>query len=226
MSGANIEIKDTLDGSCTLFDPGLNETYHSLHGALSESLHVYIHNGIELQGIAEKPKVRILEIGFGTGLNLLLTLQHRLPQMEIEYLTIEPFPLDMELIDAYYANFKTSMPGLDKLKKLYSVNSDIWIEVENGFRFQLKKAKIQEAEFEMDWKADLVYFDAFAPSRQPEMWHYDVLAKVAGLMAGNSAITTYCAQGQFKRNLRLLGLNVENPKGANGKREMTVARKP
>lgn len=228
MDARDIQIKATSDGSCTLYDPFLNETYHSLHGAHSESVHVYIDHGL-LLAHPQSNTLNILEIGFGTGMNLLLTLSHKPQGLKINYLSLEPFPLDKDLLINYYKGFETPFPLSERIGEIAALDSNTWHELETGVRFQCSTSKLQdlpELDALSDWKADLVYYDAFAPSRQPELWTEEVLRITADKMAPGALLTTYCAQGQFKRHLRQLGLEIENPRGANGKREMTMARKP
>ncbi len=226
MDNRQLQILSTSDGSCTLFDPDLNETFHSLHGALSESLHVYITNGLHLLVERGLKQIHILEVGFGTGLNLLLTLQNRPKDLNIHYLTIEPFPLSPQILRSYYQGFEGSTDFASSIEKIAVLEPDMWHELEDGFHFKCLQNKVQNlSESDSKQKADLVYFDAFAPSRQPEMWSMEVLNIIAQNMSQDGLMTTYCAQGQFKRTLKALGFKVDNPKGANGKREMTLAWK-
>lgn len=225
----NLSVKKTLDGSCTLYNPDLDETYHSLNGALSESLHVYIRNGLDLIECKNPSTCNILEIGFGTGMNALLTLRERKPESSINYLSLEPFPLTVDLLKAYYNEFEDSQLNVDLLKEMIHGNSNEWKSVDMGFDFNLSDKKLQDIDSDdlLDRQSnpmlfDLIYYDAFAPSRQPEMWTLETLSKAVSLMKPGGILTTYCAQGQFKRNLKALGLKIESPNGANGKREMTV----
>ncbi len=218
----------TADGSATLFNESLRETYHSVNGALGESLHVYINNGLK-RAESEKQKINILEIGFGSGLNALLTIEHRNPETIVNYVTLEPFQLDLQTIRNYYEQFDVKPGALKYLEMLTENKGPAVRGIEKGFNFRLLGKKIQEFEIEdvhdIAEAFDLVYFDAFAPGVQPELWDLPVLSKVCNMMAEGGILSTYCAQGQFKRNLRSLGMQVESPKGAHGKREMTIAVK-
>jgi tRNA U34 5-methylaminomethyl-2-thiouridine-forming methyltransferase MnmC len=222
-SNPNIRIQATLDGSNTLFLPDLNETYHSLNGALSESKHVYIQNGLHL--IKTNP-IHILEIGFGTGLNALLTMQHN-SQKSILYSSIEPFPLEVELLNDYYSGFKLTPIDTTHLKSLCKASSD-YTSINEYFQFRLFNETIQNLHLKEIFqtnKVNLVYYDAFAPSRQAEMWDSQIFEKLYEVMDTNAILTTYCAQGQFKRTLKSIGFELHHPTGANGKREMTTAIK-
>ena len=223
-----IQIKKTADGSNTLYDSALDETYHSLNGALSESYHVYIKNGLLKQLPVAGNAINVLEIGFGTAMNALLCLEYLPEDVICNYFSLEPYPLDTSLIHAYYQGFSeqpTQLPLLDKM--LSAVN--VWQNIQPNFQMMVSDSKLQDLidEHVPDnvKPFDLVFYDAFAPSRQPEMWSLSSLEKVSRLMKPGAILTTYCAQGQFKRNLKELGFALEHPQGANGKREMTLAFK-
>lgn len=230
MSENAIEVLRTEDGSATLYIDALKETYHSKHGALSESLHVYIRNGLDLIS-KEKDTICILEVGFGTGLNALLTLQHRKPNTTIYYFTLEPYPLEPSLIESYYSVFHDKPDALDLLPTLLEEDNTQLRKITEGFYFKMIAKKLQDinqSDIEIpniESGVDLIYYDAFAPSKQAEMWDFETLSIASELMNNNALLTTYCAQGQFKRNLKALGLQLEAPKGAHGKREMTLAYK-
>lgn len=219
----HLTFKETLDGSYTLFNPGLNETYHSINGARSESLHVYIENGLKL--IPENQnKINVLEIGFGTGMNALLTAEF-VESKYINYLSLEPFPIDYDLLKSYYLKFKPQLFNLELLESMIK-SEGRWINLNEQMRFCMSPSTLQAlkpVDFIDGRKADVIYFDAFAPSKQPEMWTLETLKTAIDQLEPGGILCTYCAQGQFKRNLATLGLQVTHPKGPNGKREMTVA---
>jgi tRNA U34 5-methylaminomethyl-2-thiouridine-forming methyltransferase MnmC len=219
-----MQIIATSDGSNTLFHEQLDETYHSVHGALGESLHVYINNG--LKRVSPNLKViNILEIGFGTGLNALLSIDHQAPDTDINYYSIEAYPLSEELLNKYYQGFSEKPKSLEALHKIIQIQG--MQTINEHFEFKLIESKLEDLLVEKyTFPAfDLVYFDAFAPSKQPEMWSLDILKKVSDLMADNGLFVTYCSQGQFKRNLKELGFEIDCPPGPFGKREITVAKK-
>lgn len=220
----SIERITTSDGSHSLRNTVLDETYHSAHGALQESRYVFIRQGLEYFATSDaKEPIRIFEVGFGTGLNALLTLawaNHR--QRVISYTTIEPFPLPEKIWADL--NYGSLLNDLDSLALLHRAAWGTDVALTPFFRL----LKLQENLH--DWtpaaKWDVIYFDAFAPNKQPGMWTVDVLNKVVDAMEPGGVFVTYCAKGQLKRDLRSLGLEVETLPGPPGKKEMVRARSP
>jgi tRNA U34 5-methylaminomethyl-2-thiouridine-forming methyltransferase MnmC len=226
-----IQIRATEDGSATLYNAELDETYHSVHGALGESLHVYIENGLK-KIPAELKEVNILELGFGTGLNALLTLDHQPAELQINYFTLEPYPIPLSLMQAYYSRFSVKPASLPLLEHMCSEAAESLCTLRPGFRFKripkmlqnLQASDLSGAEGNLH-APGLIYYDAFAPSKQAGMWTIETLSRATDLMPAGGILSTYCAQGQFKRHLRTLGFQIESPPGAYGKRQMTVATK-
>lgn len=217
-----IKIITSGDGSHTLFLPHLNETYHSNHGALAESLYVFIEKG--LLHIAEKENsITILEVGLGTGLNALLTqLATSENNIVADYHTLEPFPLPKEV----YQNLNYSEITGSKKEDLVKIHESEWnlkTQLQPGFFFTRYKTTLQE--FQTNTEFNLIYFDAFAPNKQPEVWSQENLRKCFELLVSGGVLVTYCAQGQFKRDLKAAGFIVENLPGPPGKKEMTRAVK-
>lgn len=172
-------------------------------------------------------EINILEIGFGTGLNALLAwkLAHEFPGVRFQYRTIERYPINTEAAKAL------NYPELLKVASadFIALHEAVWDEnVLLGPNFSLMKMRGDFTEIlsgmEPDW-ANVIFYDAFAPSSQPELWEPAILARCARVMNGNGTLVTYCAKGQFKRNLKSVGLTVEPLPGPPGKREMTRARK-
>lgn len=214
----------TQDGSHSLFHEALNETYHSVHGAIQESVYVFIQQGLAhfLQHHPES-KVAILEVGFGTGLNALLTLQHSLAhKTDIRYVTIEAYPLDEPVWRSL--NYPSTIGLNHHFETLHTL---AWNEEQEVFPgFQLKKLAGTLQEVKLDNEAfDVIYFDAFAPSKQPEMWTISMLERVANALRPGGMFVTYCARGQLKRDLKSLNLIVETLAGPPGKKEMVRATK-
>lgn len=219
----SIEIITTLDGSHSLLNTALNETYHSKHGALQESIHVFIKEGLDyfLQSKSQK-NISILEVGFGTGLNALLTLQRALELPDIiNYTSLETFPVPEEIWSKL--NYIDSVGLKVKFNQLHEA---VWNqEVPITSNFNLRKLQTSLQQIDLSSEFDLVYFDAFAPNKQPEMWEMDVLTKVVSAMRADGIFVTYCAKGQLKRDLKSLGLEVETLAGPPGKKEMVRAVK-
>jgi tRNA U34 5-methylaminomethyl-2-thiouridine-forming methyltransferase MnmC len=219
----SIELITTSDGSHSLLNTSLNETYHSVHGAMQESKHVFIQNGLQFfSDKNSKSPIRIFEMGFGTGLNAFLTkLWADENQREIQYTSLEMFPLEKNLFE------QLNYADTDVNKKLFLELHEAPWDKEVAFKnFILKKIKgdLQSISFSSD-AFDLVYYDAFAPSKQPKLWEIPVLEKVVSWMTAGSVFVTYCAKGQLKRDLKMLGTTVETLPGPPGKKEMVRSLK-
>jgi tRNA U34 5-methylaminomethyl-2-thiouridine-forming methyltransferase MnmC len=220
-----IEIISTEDGSSSLINLDLNETYHSIHGAIQESQHVFIESGLKyLLQHSQAKKTSILEIGFGTGLNALLTLLATKDlNIKVYYEGIEAFPLPMETVaQLNYPDLLKSEESKTIFDLIHQTDWDKAQIITPDFHLRKRNLKIQEAGLEKE-KFDLIYFDAFAPSKQPEMWERSILQKVTEAMKPQGIFITYSAKGQLKRDLVSLGLSVEKIAGPPGKREMIRA---
>jgi tRNA U34 5-methylaminomethyl-2-thiouridine-forming methyltransferase MnmC len=212
-------VEITKDNSPTLYSEAFGQTYHSIHGALSESLHVFIKHG--LAEVAQiKQEICIFEMGFGTGLNAALTWQYALKhQLEITYITIEKFPITNEVS----TQFITQDPDLnDRIARLQKVS---WNEEHVFQQFNFQKIEGDLMNLEIKKTFDIIFYDAFSPSSQPELWTEEIFSKMYDLLNPGGLLTTYCAKGQVKRNLKNVGFLVESPPGPMRKREMTLARK-
>ncbi len=216
------EVIQTLDGSSTIYIPEMDENYHSKHGAIQEAEHVFIQHG--LRKIEEKGQssISIFEMGFGTGLNALLTkIRTNTP---IFYTGIEAFPVsDIELSALNYVE----QLGKEHHEDFSSIHKAEWNEmVEIDSQFSIKKVQEKIENYELDKASfDLIYFDAFGPRAQAEMWEIEILQKMYEGLKTGGALVTYCARGQFKRDLKSLGFELESLPGPPGKREMTRAWK-
>lgn len=208
------EIRITEDGSPTIFSPSFGATYHSQKGARQESLHVFIKNGLFFAQQQFK-ELRILEVGFGTGLNALLTLEHA-QSTPVYYHTIEKFPLPVNI----YSQLNY---GNDQLLKLHAAEWDKDVPITPAFTLHKTDAGIESTNLNKGYH--LIYMDAFAPSTQDELWQKNTLEKLYDCLLKDGILVTFCAKGQFKRDLKSLGFTVESPSGAAGKREMTRATK-
>jgi tRNA U34 5-methylaminomethyl-2-thiouridine-forming methyltransferase MnmC len=214
----------TEDGSHTIYLPELKETYHSTHGAIRESEHVFIRQGLEHALQHGKKTIKIFELGFGTGLNALLSwIYAERNQIAIHYHTIEAFPLTREDIEVL--NYPSLIDAADDAtKKFREIHRCDWNElVELSPYFQLNKIEMRIEEFHTDMQFDVCYFDAFAPSKQAEMWEIAILEKVKNMLVPQGILVTYCAKGQLKRDLKSLSFEVESLPGPPGKKEMVRA---
>jgi len=216
-----LTIEKTADGSHTLFVPELNEHYHSINGALTESKHVFIENGLKLFG--EKGRVSILEIGFGTGLNALLSyVEAKQRNIQIHYMAIERYPLKKEYVKQL--NFpdliETATPFFHLLHAC-----DWEKEVAIDSHFTLHKIENDLIKHQFNRKFDLIYFDAFAPDKQPEMWTPEIFSHLFEQTNENGILTTYCAKGSVRRMFQAAGYTTERLPGPPGKREMLRGRK-
>jgi tRNA U34 5-methylaminomethyl-2-thiouridine-forming methyltransferase MnmC len=214
----------TKDGSHSLFNEQLNETYHSTHGAIQESVYVFIEKGLREFATGGAHSIRVLEVGFGTGLNALLTYQlGQTSGIDIAYHTLEAFPLDAEIWSQL--NYCDSLGMRDIFNRLHGVSWNESHQFPERFTFRKNNSKLEDENL-VSQGYDVVFFDAFAPSRQPDMWTKEILSKVCNAIARNGIFVTYCAKGQLKRDLRELGLVVETLPGPPGKKEMIRARRP
>ncbi len=213
----------TGDGSHTLYLPELGEHYHSTHGALQESRHVFIQAGLD-QVASKKGLIRVLEVGFGTGLNALLTLARAMERgLDVAYETLEPFPLSQAEWEAL------NLPQLvkngryaDAFARMHQSADLVNNRIDAGFTFLKHRRTLQEAVLPPN-RYHVVYHDAFAPQYQPEMWSVEVFNKLYAAMLPEAVLTTYCAKGSVKRAMKAAGFVVSHPEGPPGKREMTVA---
>lgn len=215
----------TEDGSHSLLNPLLNETYHSIHGAVQESEYVFIEQGLKFWFGADESKdsVAVLEIGFGTGLNALLSFGYsQAARKHIEYTSVESYPLPEEIWRQLNYSDRLGLQAV--FHSLHELPWNVSTRVEELFSLQKLHTTLELLDVQ-DGKYDVVFYDAFAPSKQPEMWTMDMIAKsVKGLSKGG-VFVTYCAKGQLKRDLRELGLVVQTLPGPPGKKEMVRAVK-
>ena len=216
------EIRMTKDGSPTLYVAELDEHYHSIHGALQESLHVFIDAGLRARN---QTQVSILEIGFGTGLNALLTaIEAENLNLKVEYTGIEKYPVTVdELARLNFDELPSILPSLQLLNNMHEVPWNKPIEI--TAHFTLTKRQQDFKQIDDIEKFDLIYFDAFAPSAQPNLWTEDIFKRMYNALKANGILVTYCAKGQVKRNMKAAGFSIECLPGPPGKREMTRATK-
>ncbi|WP_312390129.1 tRNA (5-methylaminomethyl-2-thiouridine)(34)-methyltransferase MnmD [Chryseobacterium sp.] len=220
------EIKTTNDGSKTLFINDLNENYHSHHGALQEAEHVFIKNGLNLTNYYE---INILELGFGTGLNVLVTINEHLKTDKnhvINYFTLEKYPInESEMNDLAYFELFDNPEFKNIYQKIHLAEWEKSVEIVSNFN--LKKIKCDF--FDLNTidlpKINLVYFDCFGARVQPDLWEKPLFELVSDKMAVNGLLTTYSSKGSVRRILQELDFKVEKKQGPPGKREMINAVK-
>ena len=215
------ELRLTADGSPTLYVPELDETYHSMHGSVQEARHVFIENGLRF--VATKSKqVNILEVGFGTGLNALLTaLYAKENAIRVNYVGLEAFPVEEAIWKEI--NYLTDAEARTLYTKIMAHPFGETISIDLNFSL------FKEAKLIQDWVAnetfDLIYYDAFGPRAQAEMWELPIFEKLYSLLNVGGALVTCCAQGHFRRHLKVLGRRVESLPDPPGTREMTRGTK-
>jgi tRNA U34 5-methylaminomethyl-2-thiouridine-forming methyltransferase MnmC len=220
-----LQIITTADGSKTIYNSEVGENYHSRHGALQESEHVFINSGLKhfLAG-KEVSEVSILEVGFGTGLNFLLSADYcTTQQIKLEYTGIEAYPLITELISQTGYNQYLSAEVWDNFIKHYPASLKATVSI-NQF-CTLQTAHCQLLNFNQNKQYDVIYFDAFASANQPEMWDQQAITHTIQFLKPGGVFVTYAITGNLKRILKSLGLKVEKAPGALGKREMLRAIK-
>ncbi len=209
------------DGSHTIFHSGLNETYHSMHGAVQESEHVFIKAGLE-QFLPHKSTIKIAEVGFGTGLNAWLSYKRVVgSSTKIIYHSLEPYPLEKEIYSQL--NYSKNANDVSLTNFFLQLHQAPWDEeIELNDNFILKKIKLRLEDYIVsEQNFDLLYYDAFAPSKQADIWLPENILKAYSLLGEKGILVTYCARGQFKRDLKEVGFTVETLLGPPGKKEMT-----
>ena len=224
MTESQPKIIVTEDGSHTLYLEDINETYHSFHGAWQESNHVFINAGLDyILNTTNRRHVNILEIGFGTGLNAILTALNIFGKnYSVSYHSLEPFPLDLELVNNLnYTNFLKDKQEVDLFQNLHTSKWEQPVAITENFSLYKQKVTLQN--YRPASSFQLIYFDAFAPDKQAELWTREIIKKVTDLLVPDGILVTYCAKGQFKRNLTSLGLKVQTLPGPPGKKEMVRA---
>ncbi|MEJ6792162.1 MAG: tRNA (5-methylaminomethyl-2-thiouridine)(34)-methyltransferase MnmD [Lacinutrix sp.] len=220
------EIITTNDGSKTIHIPEWNEQYHSTHGAIQEAKHVYLKHGLAFfcasESYAKQSEISILEIGFGTGLNAFLTaIEAKELNLNCNYVGVEGFPVSTEELDAL--NYTEAL----KFEALFkAIHKGKWEEYATiSKNFQLKKQQKQFSEITDINKFNVIYFDAFGPRVQPELWTEVVFKSMYKSMKQGGVLVTYCAQGHARRAMISVGFTISRVEGPPGKRHMLRAVK-
>jgi len=210
------ELLITEDGSHTLFVPEIEECYHSTHGAVQESRFIFIEAGLKQ---CEKKEIRVLEIGFGTGLNAFLTMiEADRSGKNIHYTSLELFPV--EVGKALQLNYPEELAP-EKRPLFEQLHTAPWnTEVRITANFSLLKIKTDYTQYNFTETYDVIYFDAFSPEKQPEMWTEERFKTLYSLSNNDATLTTYCAKGIVRRAMQSAGFSVERLQGPPGKRQI------
>lgn len=213
----NLEIEITADGSPTIYIPEMEEHYHSIKGAVTESRHIFRDCGLLHH---PKKEVRVLEIGFGTGLNAAISAL--CPEKVVDYLTLELYPLSEDMM--LKAQEGSEHPELRA--KIREAEWSVRTQITPNFFITKIQTDFTNPDLPLPQNIDVVYFDAFAPEKQPEMWSDDCFKRVFDAMNSGGILTTYCAKGEIRRRLQATGFAVERLAGPpGGKREILRATK-
>ncbi len=222
-SGTRLFI--TADGSHSVATGDGSLTYHSKHGAIQESQHVFIDAALHYKAL-QTQALWVLEIGFGTGLNAFMTfLEAEKKSLQIAYTTYELFPLPVA--QAQELNYPKTLAAAEFQAIFQQMHHCSW-EAPHALSptFQFQKYQQSFLTIEALAQFDIIYFDVFAPEAQPDLWDEVLLGKMYRALKPGGLMTTYCAKGVVKRRLKAVGFTVESIPGPPGKREMTRALKP
>jgi len=220
-----MDFVTTGDGSKTIFNEQIGENYHSKHGALQESKHVFLKTGLQFYLERENAtEAAVLEIGFGTGLNFILTADFCISEnIKLDYCGIEAFPLEREVIENIGYNAYVSEGLWANYIQNYEQGLKQKVHLNDGISLAIAHTKVLE--FSSSKLFDVIYFDAFAAIHQPEMWSDETLTHVSKFLKPGGVFVTYAITGNLKRSMKALGFTIEKAPGAPGKREMLRAVK-
>lgn len=217
------EIITTSDGSKTIFLPDWNEQYHSKHGAVQEAMHVFIKNGF--YNVA-KEQINILEIGFGTGLNAFITfLEIQNSTKKVKYTGVDHYPIpNEELEQLNHLSMLDAQKFEKEYHKLQTCNWEEEIAISENFTLKKSAERFENLRYQKEF--DLIYFDAFGPRVQPDLWTEEIFQNMFNALTAAGTLVTYCAKGSVRRTLQTIGFEIERLPGPPGKREMLRATKP
>ena len=220
------EIIKTADGSHSIYVKYLDEHYHSIHGAIQESKHVFIEAGLKyIISTLPDAEINILEIGLGTGLNAFLTFMEssKMNRM-INYTSIEAYPISSETANQLnYLELLNEQKNQTVFNEIHTCEWNKKNGISNQFSFRKIQNTLQQIVFDDTY--NLIYFDAFGPRVQPEMWTEEIFVKLYASTNPDGCLVTYCAKGEVKRTLKKVGFTVDTLQGPPGKREMVRAAK-
>jgi tRNA U34 5-methylaminomethyl-2-thiouridine-forming methyltransferase MnmC len=210
----------TDDGSHSIYSERYGVTYHSKYGAVTESAHVFIDAGLRYKAAVQRD-IAVVEIGLGTGLNAFMTrLEAERRNLHVRYTGIEAYPLTVKEASAF--NFAAQLKAPERHADFLRLHRIAWErEHELSEHFTFTKHQTRLEDFIPETTFDVIYFDAFAPQAQPELWTEDIFARLYQALNPDGVLVTYCAKGDVKRTLKKVGFEVERLQGPPGKREMT-----
>jgi tRNA U34 5-methylaminomethyl-2-thiouridine-forming methyltransferase MnmC len=220
------KIVTTEDGSKTIHLVEWNEHYHSIHGAIQEANHVFIKHGLLFfaESFPNRSDVSILEIGFGTGLNAFITLiESEKLNLKFHYVGVEAFPISPEEFQKLNYSEMLDIGKSHLFEKMHQIPWELEHPIDSNFT--LTKQKIAFADIDAIAQFDLIYFDAFGPRVQPELWTETIFKKMFDALKPEGTLVTYSAKGSARRAMLAVGFNVEKLPGPPGKREMLRASK-
>jgi len=224
-AGDDVRLVVSNDGSHTLFACALNEHYHSTHGAVQESAHIFIQAGLQ-EAVRAKDRISLLEVGFGTGLNVLLScLEAERLGVSVRYTAIDTFPLPEEIWSQI--NYGRLLDQSKAEDLYYAICSSGWgrpVRINSNFTLHKKHISLQEVEVAAG-EFELIYFDAFSPETQPELWTEEIFTRLYASLAPDGILVTYCCKGTVKRAMKAAGFSIEKLPGPPGKREFLRATK-
>ena len=223
------ELHTTEDGSLTLYAPSFGEHYHSMHGAVQESEHIYL--GLALrERMSSWPEgdvpLRLFEVGFGTGLNALLSWREAEERhIPLQYYSIEKFPITPEIYEAlHYEGLGQEREVKDQLLRLHTTPWDEAVELSPFFTLHKLRGDLTTCTFPE--RLSVIYYDAFSPESQPELWAEELFQRLGKVASSGAILSTYCAKGEVRRRLLRSGFLVERLPGPPGKREVLRGRIP
>lgn len=219
-----MEIQKTKDGSHTLVSKEFGELYHSHNGSIQEALHIFIEYGLQANS---NKNIQVFEMGFGSGLNAILSYYYaKKHAIKIDYTTIEAYPIETQTAKQLnYNSFINETDFEENFEKLHTAKWNENIKFSENFTFKKIQNKIEFLVIDEIAKVDIVFYDAFAPTAQANLWKKEVLTKMYNLLKEDGFLITYCAKGVFKRTLKEIGFKIEALPGPIGKREITRAWK-
>lgn len=223
------ELHTTEDGSLTLYAPTFGEHYHSTHGAVQESEHIYLVLALRERMSSWQEgdaPLRLFEVGFGTGLNALLSWREAEERhIPLWYYSIEKFPITPELYEAlHYEGLGEEHEVKDQLLRLHAAPWDEAIELSPFFTLYKLRGDLTTCTFPE--RLSVIYYDAFSPESQPELWAEELFLRLGKASCSGAILSTYCAKGEVRRRLQRSGFLVERLPGPPGKREVLRGRIP